>query len=93
MLPTNQVCVTMLYWLVVDVCCKWGVEGYSFFRGIKEGKPSVLQFDYLVDTWVGKERWGWIQSFLPTYAWIIFKNYFQFSVHNQLGRRGGIVAL
>jgi hypothetical protein len=44
------------------------VEGYNFFRGIKEGKPLVLQLDYLVDTWVGKERWEWIQSFLPTYA-------------------------
>jgi hypothetical protein len=31
-------------------------EGYSLFRGIKEGKPSVLQPDCLVDTWVGKER-------------------------------------
>ncbi|CAM6068450.1 unnamed protein product [Sphagnum tenellum] len=44
-------------------------EGYSLFRGIKEGKPSVLQPDCLVDTWVGKERWAFIDLTAGPFTW------------------------
>jgi hypothetical protein len=44
-------------------------EGNGLFRALKGGKPTNLQSDCLVNTWVGKERWAFIDLTAAPFTW------------------------
>ncbi|KAG0568443.1 hypothetical protein KC19_6G020200 [Ceratodon purpureus] len=44
-------------------------EGNGLFRALKEGKPTNLQADCMVNTWVGKERWAFIDLSAGPFTW------------------------
>ncbi|KAG0625344.1 hypothetical protein M758_2G047100 [Ceratodon purpureus] len=44
-------------------------EGNALFRALKEGKPTNLQADCLTNTWVGKQRWAFVDLTAAPLTW------------------------
>nr|XP_024395234.1 uncharacterized protein LOC112291681 isoform X2 [Physcomitrium patens] len=44
-------------------------EGNGLFRALKDAKPTNLQADCLVNTWVGKERWAFLDLTAAPFTW------------------------